>query len=564
MSKTNPQEWYRRAVAAEQAGEPDQAVRLMSAALEEHPKNPDLLNAAGNLAMRMELPALAADRFAEALQCQPGSMEIAINHAIALTAIDRPRHAIEVIAPFDSVGATNARFCSARAAAERAMGRLDRSAAWYDRTLAANPNHVRGLHGRARVALERGEDEAVARYDAALELDSSDPVIWLGKAQALDAAGDHVASRRIAKNLVDQAPAWIDGLDFLAQLRRAAGEQDFTSHYRAAQERVPSEPAVALAHIATLAGCDQFGQAAEIAAEARRRHPDEEVFALLEASHASAAGDVEQAEDIFSRLTGNTVERAVEEARHALRRAEFDRASKAIERVLDEEPGNVIAWALRGVLWRVTDDSRSRWLHEQAGLVQFLPLENFEIPLPRLSKLLESLHDLSAQPLGQSLRGGTQTRAAIFNRTEDELAQLRTAIDLTLKQYRRGLPPRDESHPLLRFRDDEWAITGSWSVRLFGGGDHHTAHVHPRGIISSALYIALPQSADDRHRQGWLELGRPPPDLRLDLPPLREIQPREGYLALFPSTLYHSTVAFDRGRRLTVAFDVGGKGDIDG
>ena len=56
--------------------------------------------------------------------------------------------------------------------------------------------------------------------------------------------------------------------------------------------------------------------------------------------------------------------------------------------------------------------------------------------------------------------------------------------------------------------------------------------------------------------EGWLELGRPPADLRLDLGPVTSLRPREGYLALFPSTLYHGTTPFAQGRRMTVAFDI--------
>ena len=55
---------------------------------------------------------------------------------------------------------------------------------------------------------------------------------------------------------------------------------------------------------------------------------------------------------------------------------------------------------------------------------------------------------------------------------------------------------------------------------------------------------------------GLLELGRPPADLMLVLEPLCVLQPRQGHLALFPSTLYHGTTPFGTGIRITVAFDV--------
>jgi len=53
-----------------------------------------------------------------------------------------------------------------------------------------------------------------------------------------------------------------------------------------------------------------------------------------------------------------------------------------------------------------------------------------------------------------------------------------------------------------------------------------------------------------------LELGRPPPDLRIDLPPVAAIEPKLQRCALFPSTLYHGTRRFCGGKRMTVAIDI--------
>ena len=76
--------------------------------------------------------------------------------------------------------------------------------------------------------------------------------------------------------------------------------------------------------------------------------------------------------------------------------------------------------------------------------------------------------------------------------------------------------------------------------------------------MSSALYVALPNtigiSADSA--EGWLQLGKPPTDLGLDLEPLALIEPKVGRLALFPSILWHGTRPFPAGERLTVAFDI--------
>jgi hypothetical protein len=97
-------------------------------------------------------------------------------------------------------------------------------------------------------------------------------------------------------------------------------------------------------------------------------------------------------------------------------------------------------------------------------------------------------------------------------------------------------------------------FTGSWSVRLVGGG-FHANHVHPMGWLSSALYIALPPDLG-KEQAGWLTLGEPQAELNLDLPPHRMVEPKPGRLALFPSWMWHGTRPFGEGERLTVAFDV--------
>jgi hypothetical protein len=93
-------------------------------------------------------------------------------------------------------------------------------------------------------------------------------------------------------------------------------------------------------------------------------------------------------------------------------------------------------------------------------------------------------------------------------------------------------------------------------VRLRTSG-FHTNHVHPRGWVSSACYIELPDSMSDGSTQeGILTFGEPG---ILTAPTLRAehfIRPRPGMLVLFPSYVWHGTVPFSSDRaRLTVAFD---------
>jgi hypothetical protein len=82
--------------------------------------------------------------------------------------------------------------------------------------------------------------------------------------------------------------------------------------------------------------------------------------------------------------------------------------------------------------------------------------------------------------------------------------------------------------------------------------------VHPKGWISSAYYVALPEAVADKNgQQGWIKFGEPSFDAHLNDPIRRVVQPRTGALVLFPSYMWHGTVPFRSEKaRTTIAFDV--------
>ncbi|WP_338245550.1 2OG-Fe(II) oxygenase family protein [Aurantiacibacter hainanensis] len=553
----SPDQYRAEAQSLASSGDLAGAQRVFDRACADHPDNAPLANSAGNLAMKARDASAAESAFARAARLDPDSIDFATNHAIALSALGRHRDALAVLAPLESAGERNARFCSVRASAARAVGDLAQAARWYDRSIALAPGGAKAVHGRARAALERGEADAVQRFERAVSLNQSDAEAWLGLAEALDLAGEKERARDLAEQLVAQAPQWIAALRLLAQVRLAAGEPDFASHFAQAANKAPSDPAILRAHITVLEQHDLFAEALEVAGKAAERFPDLPEFPLLQASYAGILGDDAQAEALFADLKAKTPERWLLEARYRLRSDDFERTGRLLDKVIEAEPWHINAWAVRDLLWRRSGDPRAEWLHAQEGLVRMVELPDAQRVLEQVVPLLHRLHDASAFPLGQSLRGGTQTRGRLLDRHEPQAAILRDALTAALEDYRSTLPPLDETHPQLRHRDTPWLITGSWSVRLSGGGDFHASHLHPEGIVSSALYCELPPHlGENEDLEGHIELGRPPPKLRVDIPPLYTLKPRAGYLALFPSTLYHGTRPFSGGTRMTVAFDV--------
>jgi uncharacterized protein (TIGR02466 family) len=195
-----------------------------------------------------------------------------------------------------------------------------------------------------------------------------------------------------------------------------------------------------------------------------------------------------------------------------------------------------------------------------------------EIPVPNgyssrseyfaeVAAVLETLHHTRAHPIDQSVRGGTQTNGFLFRIAHPMIAQLEQQIRLAIVDALHQFPT-DSKHPFWRRNtvDTEAAdivFSGAWSVRLSAQG-FHTNHMHPKGWISSALYIAVPDevtgASDDA---GYIQFGAPEAKLGLNLPPIRTIKPQVGNLVLFPSYMWHGTIPFSsRQPRISVAFDI--------
>ena len=544
------------AAAQEAAGRGDnsRASAILQAGLGKFPADLALLGRAASFALSRQDHQQAVDLYRRAISLAPKNDDLKLDLVIALTAAGSPAAALKLALGLEASMQGQPRYWSSRANAARQAGDMDEAAASYDRCLLLKPDHPRALHGRARVALVRGEENALLRFDRALGIHPGEADLWLGRAQALDAAGKGEEAMALAAQLVDKAPQWIDALDLYSQLLCAAGEPEIDRHFFQAARRMPNVAAIPAAHIRHLTRREQHKEASAIAEEAKSRFPDHRIFELACASSAGMAGELELADKLFEEIEWQSPELSLQRGRHRLRRGDLEEAERLLSAAtLDTETAHT-AYALLGILWRLNEDERAVWLHEQAGLVQMLKLPDAENVLQAVMPTLTALHEGSSFPVGLSLRGGTQTRHILFQRHEAELQQLRVAVEQALEIYRSGLPDHDRGHPLLQHRNKQWYMPGSWSVRL-NGGDHHASHIHPQGAISSALYVMIPASiADDAG--GLLELGRPPADLMLVLEPLCVLQPRQGHLALFPSTLYHGTTPFGTGIRITVAFDV--------
>ena len=173
----------------------------------------------------------------------------------------------------------------------------------------------------------------------------------------------------------------------------------------------------------------------------------------------------------------------------------------------------------------MAEDPRWQWLKVIRIWLAFTTLPTASRPWTELAEALRRLQTVRGEPLEQSLRGGTQTDGNLFQHLDPMIVRLREAIRTVVAEHLAGLPPRDERHPFLSpDRSKPIRFSGAWSVRLSGGG-YHANHVHPAGWISSALYVILPPDLGEGEA-GFLTLGEPQAQLKLDLPPTRVVEPK--------------------------------------
>ena len=414
-----------------------------------------------------------------------------------------------------------------------------------------DPGNQAVAHSLARTALEAGWD-SVAQFEQALQLGPPSSDLLIGLAAAHFARGEGEEAAESIARILDQVPNWYDGHRQLAQLRAVLGEPSrSTESFERALERIPGDEGLWVSLLDHNVAASDFTALDENVLRARGAGSRVPLDAY-EAIAAGELGDTERADRLFA-LPGAP---PIWHIRHLLRRGRAIDAAPIVDAELHgSDPQS--AWPYALTVWRETGDERLSWLLGPDGFVRTFDLADSLPAIGRLADVLRTLHRGKGGFVDQSVRGGTQTDGPLFRRTEPEIQGLRRAIVEALERYIGGLPERDASHPLLGPRRDRRVrFAGSWSVRLRAAG-HHERHVHTRGWISSALYLALPGGDGGATAgKGVLELGAPPDRLGLDQAPLWEIEPEVGKLVLFPSWLWHGTRPFDEGERLTVAFDV--------
>src|SRR5690606_33284267 len=170
-----------------------------------------------------------------------------------------------------------------------------------------------------------------------------------------------------------------------------------------------------------------------------------------------------------------------------------------------------------------------------------------------LKESLDRLHVLETHPLDQSLRHGSQTTRSLLAVDDPVIKQYLHALEEPIRAYIATM--QKPNHPWSGRKTDRFKFSGCWSVKLKPNG-FHVNHLHPAGWISSAYYVSLPEvTKSGESQEGWIKFGEP----RWPTPMCtveKVVRPQEGRLVLFPSYMWHGTMPFSQGERITAPFDI--------
>lgn len=479
----------------------------------------------------------------------------------------RAAQALAVVAPLCGGGNADAELASQHIAALAALGRHAEAIAFYRGIAAAAPHNLAAAHGLAMaldIANQHEEAARVAQY--ALSRGHRPAALYNTQARSLIAQGKLEPAEAALHECLRLEPRLVDAHNNLAQVIwiRTGDIVQATAALDRALQTFATDDALWAAKAALLQGAGDARGAYEcLSTQASRAQssPMLLVRAGLAALDFEPAIALTLAERALRALPANAAAKTLLVAAQ-LGVGDAKAALSHCEALLANAPDNQYLIALQTTAWRLLGDARYGEICDYEKLV--LPLE-LEAPPPWVDMTsffadllvsLNRLHDPQAHaPLFQSLRHGTETTLDLSRSADPAIKGLFQSFAAPIERYLNHVGSGG-ADPLRRRNQGRWRFNGSWSVRLRSQG-YHANHVHPRGWISSACYIELPDSMNDaRSEAGVLTFGEPGIITTPKLSAEHSVRPRVGLLVLFPSYLWHGTVPFSGDQaRLSVAFD---------
>lgn len=595
---------FKAALESLQAGKPDKAVAIARQLAAEMPDAADAQQLLGMTLADTGASDAAEAAFRRALALAPGSQVVVLNFSAWLRKLGRLREAADLLGGASESGQTKTQ----QGLVALQMQDYPQALQAFRHAIRLQPEAVLAWHGmgnalRATADIESAEAafrkatdlsptyapawanlgvvlRLLGRMEEAMSCVKQAEILGYSSAEFSDTingiladAGRPAEALNGARKLVREHPDFAQGYDTLTRLLwehgpELAPDENPLSVFRSAVQSQPCNRRLWLKYVRILLSARKADEALALVQMMRQREQDDPVLDWLAADTFDALGQRDAAAVLYAkthRVIGDVSPDFLNAyARHAFRAGRFDQAQSCAAAAVCIDPVNQEAWSHLGTAWRLVGDSREDWLCDYERLIGFVEVappgggEDMTGFLDALTTTLDTLHSAGREPVDQSVRNGSQTSGRLFGRSDRVIAGAESALRAAVENWLSTLP-EDPKHPFLAQKRRSVRMSGSWSVKLRASG-RHSNHIHPEGWMSSAFYVSLPaavrDSSADTHA-GWIQFGQPLEELGLGLPPRRLIRPKPGYLALFPSYMWHGTVPFSSPEaRLTIAFDM--------
>lgn len=555
-----------KALSLYQAGRLAEAVALISAIKpDKRDTNTHLLF--GRIYSRASLWAAVEQAYRAALVADRHNAAAAEGLASVLNTLGRGAETLKVTTTFAVNPACGPDLLYEHAEAQRSLGMLEASLETCLRIVKLAPASAVAEHNvAARLGDLRQYAQAQAAAERAFAKGSEASETWLVYGRALQGQDRYdEAEAAYQRALAGPRPCIDAHLDLAQSIWMRTGDAKAASKWLdQAMAATPDQPQLAhfKSKLLDYTG-DKHGAYQVLVSTIRSSQQSTVTLELQAADAALALGDLEAASFHAERVRQVAPEdpnllRVVCDLYLALGRGA--EAIEAAERLYQLLPMDRSVLARLATAWRLTGDDRYGSLYAYGQFVKTFDIETpdpwADLPsyLADLATSLEAAHGLIAHPLGQSLRGGSQTLQNLLQSQDPAIAAFFAAIDAPIRQYIAQLGRGREA--LRQGNLGGYQFSGAWSVHLRPGG-FHTDHVHPKGWLSSAFYVDTPSAVEAGGREGWLKFGQPGIATLPALEAEHWVKPQPGRLVLFPSYMWHGTVPFtSKDRRLSIAFDL--------
>ena len=191
--------------------------------------------------------------------------------------------------------------------------------------------------------------------------------------------------------------------------------------------------------------------------------------------------------------------------------------------------------------------------------IEFIHISNLSAhmndPFSYIDRVIDELKNIKTiwEPYGKATVNGFQSLDGknLFISSSENIAQLKSIIINELEKYFLKFKHKNciyiQRFPPLK------NISG-WHVVLKRAG-YQSPHIHPVGWVSGVIYLkVVPSLGKD---EGAIEFSLNGKDYYYVNSPSLKIQPKEGDIVLFPSSLHHKTIPFSTDTdRIIISFDL--------